>query len=215
MIIEYTDEKTQGKFYDEISQMLKTCFENDERPDKSVKPITEIKRENKTLAILYDPTVSEKILSVAFIYLKDKETIKIIGVCSSILGSKHVSKKENESYTYLLINDIVKEYKDFKIELSVYIYNSYFIKAYNLYKRNGFILRKYNKDTKEFDMFYSPLQIKCNPVTSIQEWIENFDDKSDKDAYNRMIRIIADALYLYDVSITEYLFDKIWEIFIE
>ena len=42
MIIEYTDEKTEGAFYDEISQMLKTCFENDERPDKSIKPITKI-----------------------------------------------------------------------------------------------------------------------------------------------------------------------------
>ena len=209
MIIEYTDEMTEGAFYDEISQMLKTCFENDERPDKSVKPI-EIKRENKTLAILYDPTVSAKILSVAFIYLKDEKTIKIIGVCSSILGSKQVSKKENKSYTSLLIDDIVKKYKNFKIELSVYIYNSYFIKAYNLYKRKGFILREYNKDRKEFDMFYMPLKIQFNPVTSIQEWISHLDNKDDKDAYNRMIRIIADALHLYDVD-----FDKIWKIFIE
>ena len=130
-------------------------------------------------------------------------------------GSKHASKKENESYTSLLIDDIVKKYKDFKIELSVYIYNSYFIKAYNLYKRKGFISREYNKDRKEFDMFYTPLKIQFNPVTSIDEWISHLDNIKEDEyayAYDRMIRIIADALDLYDVS---NLFDKIWKIFIE
>ena len=71
-------------------------------------------------------------------------------------------------------------------------------------------LQEYNKDRKEFDMFYMPLKIQFNPVTSIQEWISHLDNKDDKDAYNRMIRIIADALHLYDVD-----FDKIWKIFIE
>ena len=86
-----------------------------------------------------------------------------------------------------------------------------------MYKRKGFILREYNKDRKEFDMFYSQLQIKFNPLTSIQEWIENLNDtKSDKDAYDRLIFIITSALKLHDVSyINEHLFDEIWKIFIE
>lgn len=220
IIIDYIDynnldEKEEGKFYGEIDEMLKTCFENDEHPDKSIKPITKIKRENKRIAILYDSNASMKmkIQAIAFIYFKKNKTIKIIGVCSSSLGAMHTSKKE-KSYASLLIDDIIKKYKDeFTIELSVYIYNSYFIKAYNLYKRNNFVLRNYNKDTKEFDMFYMPLKIQFNPVTSIDEWISHLDDiKEDEYAYDRMIRIIADALDLYDVS---NLFDKIWKIFIE
>ena len=80
-----------------------------------------------------------------------------------------------------------------------------------MYKRKGFILREYNKDRKEFDMFYSKLQIKFNPLTSIQEWIEKLNDtKSDKDAYDRLIFIIISALKLHDVS-----YDEIWKIFIK
>ena len=46
IIIDYivynnSDEKKE-EFYGKIDNMLKTCFENDERPDKSIKPITKI-----------------------------------------------------------------------------------------------------------------------------------------------------------------------------
>jgi hypothetical protein len=73
IIIDYIDynnldEKEEGKFYGEIDEMLKTCFENDEYPDKSIKPNTKIKRENKTIAILYDSNESMKMKIQAIAY---------------------------------------------------------------------------------------------------------------------------------------------------
>jgi hypothetical protein len=68
IIIEYivynnSDEKKE-EFYGKIDNMLKTCFENDERPDKSIKPITKIEGKNNIIAILYDSNASMTIKTI-------------------------------------------------------------------------------------------------------------------------------------------------------